>query len=269
MAIRTDLAVELYDKGEKKDDAEKSEKFIGNVKVTTLTSQDNKKYTTITVENFTNERAADEAHIAIKGELGKYINTQETVLVIGIGNTAITPDALGPKTAARVLATRHIPQKLVTEVGLTGLRSVAVLSPGVLGQTGVETKEIISALIEKTKPAAVLTIDALAARDIKRLGTTIQITNTGISPGSGVGNRRAEISETTMGVPVIALGVPTVVDAATLVYELTGEENKDINMIVTPSDIDTLIDNASEVIAAAINCALHPEVDEEILLSCI
>ena len=136
-----------------------------------------------------------------------------------------------------------------------------MLSPGVLGQTGIETAEIIRAVCDATHPQAVIAVDALAAAGIERLGSTVQLSNAGISPGSGVGNARSELSKTTLGVPVIALGIPTVTDSATL-----GGVG---GFIVTPRDIDMLILRASELLAAAINLSLQPDTDEELLLSLV
>lgn len=205
---------------------------------------------------------------AVSSELSKLLGEiKGTVLVVGIGNTDITPDALGPKTALGVLATRHISRELSEQLGLAGLKSVAVLSPGVLGQTGMELQEIIRGAVENIKPQAIIAVDALAARRVSRLGCTVQLSNTGISPGSGVGNARRELSRATLGIPVIAIGVPTVVDAQTLIYDLCGttpQENNE-NMIVTPREIDLMIDRAAELLSFAINISLQPDTDPEII----
>lgn len=194
---------------------------------------------------------------------------EKTVLVVGLGNSKITPDALGPATADGVLATRHITRELAEQIGLDGIKSVAVLTTGVLGQTGIETSEIILGTVKKIDPKAVIVVDALAARSVKRLGCTVQFSDTGISPGSGVNNARCEISEKLLGVPVIAIGVPTVVDAATLIEDLTG--NVDIGicdaakMMVTPKEIDMMIDRAAAFISHCVNRVLQPEIEPEIL----
>lgn len=214
---------------------------------------------------------------AIKNELFSLVPQDGVVLVVGLGNTNITPDALGPKTASRVLATRHITQEIARSVGLEGLRGVAVLSPGVLGQTGIETSEIIMGTIQRVNPSAVIVIDALASRRLSRLGCTVQMADTGISPGSGVGNVRTEISQDTLGVPVISVGVPTVVDATTLAYDLIGTQPQDTQlveprgakMIVTPREIDILIDRAAQLLSHSINCALQPSIEPDILLSLV
>lgn len=197
-----------------------------------------------------------------------------TVLVAGIGNKDITPDALGPRCAEGIFSTRHITSELAEEIGLDFLNPVCSLATGVLGQTGIETGEIIKSVADAIKPKAVIVIDALAAAGLERLGRTVQITDTGIIPGSGVGNKRAEISKNTLGVPVIAIGVPTVVDAVTLARAMTGNktatENAEAqNMMVTPREIDVMIERAAKLIALCVNCALQPETDPELLLSVV
>lgn len=197
-----------------------------------------------------------------------------TVLVAGIGNKDITPDALGPRCAEGIFSTRHITSELAEEIGLDFLNPVCSLATGVLGQTGIETGEIIKSVADAIKPKAVIVIDALAAAGLERLGRTVQITDTGITPGSGVGNKRAEISKNTLGVPVIAIGVPTVVDAVTLARAMTGnktatESSEAQNMMVTPREIDVMIERAAKLISLCVNCALQPEADPELLLSVV
>ncbi len=214
----------------------------------------------------------DDAHAALVRALAMLLPKRGTVLVVGLGNPAITPDALGPKTADKVLATRHISRELARSVGLSGLRSAAVFRPGVLGQTGVETRELIRGVVQRVRPAAVLAIDALASRSLRRLGCTVQLADSGISPGSGVGNARSELSPASLGVPVVSLGVPTVVDAATLAQDLLSAQSpppavepEGRQMMVTPREIDLLIDRAAALLSHAVNCALHPAVPPEIL----
>lgn len=189
------------------------------------------------------------------------------VLVVGLGNNDITPDAIGPQTASKVLATRHLREELDSdeEHFLTSLRRVSAFAGGVMGQTGIETAEIVRAIAAELRPAAIIAIDALACTDISRLGTTIQITDTGISPGSGVSNERKELSEKLFGIPVIAVGVPTVVDMHTIVKSLTGKRiNGELpNMMVTPRDIDRLTERASQLLAFGINLALQPTLTFE------
>lgn len=176
------------------------------------------------------------------------------VLVVGVGNMTVTPDALGPKTAEKIFATRHIPLPLAEKAGLSGINSVSVLAPGVMGQTGIELKELIMSVLDTVKPEIIIFIDALAAREISRLGGTVQLSNTGICPGSGIGNERAELSKESLGVDCVTVGVPTVVDASKFF------ENGS-PFIVTPRDIDRITEKASSCIADAINSCLQPSID--------
>ena len=190
-------------------------------------------------------------------------------LICGIGNEKITPDALGPDCISHILATRHIGEELAKSIGFDNLRSVTAISPGVLGQTGIETGEVIKAVIDKTKPDFVIAVDALASRTIKRLGKTVQISDTGIVPGGGVGNARNELSKKTLGIPVVSVGVPTVVDANTLINDIAENDivyNGAKQMIVTPKEIDLLIARSSRLISHAINLALQEDIDEDTLL---
>ena len=221
----------------------------------------------------------EEYHQAVAGELARYVgnimklNKEEyTALVVGLGNRDVTPDALGPHTVECLNVTRHI----VKEYGKYALgedasQMVSAIAPGVMAQTGMETYEIIKGIVETIKPDVVFVIDALAARNTKRLNRTIQIADTGIHPGSGVGNHRNEISYETLGVPVIAIGVPTVVDAATIVRDtmenlISTLDNDDkyemvqdliaphlYGMFVTPKDIDESIDRIGATIAEGLN----------------
>ena len=214
----------------------------------------------------------------IADEIGHLIPVNGLVLVCGLGNRDITPDALGPKSASRILATRHITGELARSTGLDSLRPVAVLNTGVTGQTGIETFEYIESIVRKIRPTAVVVIDALASRRLSRLGCTLQISDTGISPGAGVGNRRGRITMDTLGVPVIGLGVPTVVDAVTLVADLlnVGDEKtaeqlkaslapRGSTMVVTPNEVDLLIDRAGRLISLALNRALQSDTDPAVL----
>ncbi len=188
------------------------------------------------------------------------------ILVAGLGNRDITPDAIGPWTAEKVLATRHFKNELdeTEEEFLSSLRSVSCLAGGVLGQTGIETAELIKAVCRETKPAAVIAVDALACSDTKRLGRTIQISDSGISPGSGVANSRKELSAATLGIPVIAVGIPTVVDMHTILRSLWEDIPAGTpNMMVTPRDIDRLSERGSELIACGLNLALQPTLSFE------
>lgn len=193
------------------------------------------------------------------------------VLVAGLGNREVTPDAVGPLTADHILVTRHMLQKMPKEFG--HFRPVGAVVPGVLGTTGIESAETVRALTERTEAAAVIAVDAIAARDTGRLCSTIQLSNTGITPGSGIGNSRCALDRSTLGVPVIAIGVPTVTDAATMAADLFQRTGMDVEekqlrqvstgMIVTSSDIDRRVREISRVLAYSINFALQPHLNLE------
>lgn len=286
MEKRTDLAVEARElAGEDVQGVEYSEKSESGMKISRLHIKNHKaslklrkeegSYITVDIPAMTDNFPVSDERVEVIGrEIRRLIPVNGLVLVCGLGNTEITPDALGPKSVSRVLATRHITGELARSTGLDRLRPVAVLSTGVTGQTGIETFEYIESIVRKLRPSAVITIDALASRRVSRLGTTVQITDTGISPGAGVHNHRRRINQATLGVPVIAVGVPTVVDSLTLISDLlriedekTTEELKrhlsprGSTMFVTPKEIDLLIDRAGRLISLSINRALQSEVD--------
>lgn len=225
------------------------------------------------------------------------LSSEATVLVIGLGNWNVTPDSLGPKVIGHLIITRHLMEHMPDQFNTQkGLRPVCGLAPGVLGITGIETGDVIKGVVEKVKPDLVIAIDALASRSMERISTTIQITDTGVYPGSGIGNKRMGITKENIGVPVVAIGVPTVVDAATLakdsidmliaeftreaspgseffkmLQELQDEEKHQLirevmqpyvgGLVVTPKEIDSLIESASKVLAGGINLAVHPGID--------
>lgn len=232
------------------------------------------RYVTVEVTPFAKHaQFIDDSLSAVAEEIKRLIPEKGSVLVAGLGNMKITPDALGPKCASMIFATRHITGELLKATGLSGLRCVSAFSTGVMGETGAESGEMIKGVVDILKPDLVITIDALAARNVDRLGTTIQMCNTGIIPGSGVGNSRQEISEKTVGVPVISIGVPTVVDAATLILDCggSGVDEQDIieqagSMMVTPREIDLMIERAAKLTSLALNCALQPEISPEDML---
>lgn len=236
------------------------------------------RYITIELPDFsTDSEIMDGRLTAVTNAISELLPAGNgAVLVAGLGNADITPDALGPQAARGIFSTRHIDNRLAQEIGFAELRPVSAITFGVLGQTGIETGEIIKGIVDTIRPCAVITVDALASRNLSRLGNTVQLTNTGITPGSGVGNSRAEISEETLGVPVIAVGVPTVVDAATLVSDFTADTQirEDLkaraqSMMVTPREIDLMISRAAKLVSLSINCALQPSVDPEILLNIV
>lgn len=202
----------------------------------------------------------------------------DAVLVVGLGNSSITPDAVGHLTLLSTLVTRHLTQ--ASPEDFAAFRPVAALEPGVLGTTGMESAQIIRSVVNDIRPAAVLAIDALASLKMSRVCRTLQLTDTGIVPGSGIGNGRQELSAATLGVPVIAMGVPTVVDAATLAADLAQSAGVELDedylrrdcgsMIVTPRDIDSAAAGISRLMGYGINLALHPTLtvaDVDLFLS--
>ena len=230
-------------------------------------------------------------------ELKKIVKIHKNlkVLVVGLGNEYVTPDSLGPKVVSKLFVTRHFFQ-LYNKDSDEGLIELSAISPGVMGVTGIETGEIVKGIIEKIKPDLVIAVDALASRKMERVNTTIQISTDGIHPGSGVGNKRQTLDKEALGIPVIAIGVPTVVDAATLTndtiqmvisafskqsrpgsefYKMLGQLNNEekyelirevlepygANVIVTPNNVDDIILNLSHIISNGINMALHPGID--------
>ena len=193
--------------------------------------------------------SADEYSEGIAEKLRELLGDAKSVFVAGLGNERITPDSLGPRVVSHIFATRHIPTD-APELDTEGLGLVSCAAPGVMGQTGIETAEFLSSLIEKVSPDAVIVIDALACQDPRHLGRTIQLTDAGISPGSGVMNSRSEVSLKTLGVPCIAIGVPTVADAGT----------PDEPLMVTPKNIDKLISTSAMIISGGINACLHPSL---------
>lgn len=211
---------------------------------------------------------------AVSQELARMVPERGLIFVVGLGNPGITADALGPRAAGQVLATRHITGELGRILGEKEIRAVAVASPDVLGNTGMESIEVIRGLTGQLHAAGVIAIDALASRSVSRLGCTVQLSDAGIAPGSGIGNHRPAINEETVGVPVIGMGIPTVVDAMTLAMDVTGGgkereirklvEPRGAGMIVTPREIDLLIERAARLLGMSVNCALnaHFTVDE-------
>lgn len=228
----------------------------------------------------------------LAGELSELaqLDSAATILIVGLGNRNITPDALGPKVVEKLVVTRHLKSMLSDELK-GGVRSVCAIEPGVLGITGMETAEIIQGIASKIKPDLVIAVDALAAAASHRVNTTIQLANTGIHPGSGVDNKRFGLNEETLGVPVIAIGIPTVIHASTIAMDtintlkehasfaryfkslaaLSQSEQQIIvrqvlpetlgSLMVTPKEVDQLIADLSNVVAGGINQALHPNID--------
>lgn len=286
MNFRTDLALERCEflgkkalEGIEIDSFKASDAKVTRIDVTNAQGADAVgkpvgRYVTVEVKPFAKHaQFIDSSLSALTDEIQRIIPPEGSVLVAGLGNMRITPDALGPKCASMIFATRHITGELLKATGLSDLRCVSAFSTGVLGETGAESVEMIKGIVQMIKPDFVITIDALAARNVERLGTTVQMCNTGIVPGSGVGNARQEISEKTVGVPVISIGVPTVVDAATLILDCGGSHDDEQalyeqagNMMVTPREVDLMIERAAKLTSLAINCALQPNITPEDML---
>ena len=310
-SVRTDLAVEareIYNEANEGEiDGIESEEYLDhNIKVNWVRIKNENgakvigkpvgEYVTLEYGDFVyydGDRIIELSQVVAK-ELSKLINLQEdmTALVVGLGNWNITPDAVGPQVVSKIMVSRHLKEYVPDDID-EGVRPVCAIAPGVLGLTGMETSEIIKGVVDRIKPSLIICIDALASRKTQRVNRTIQMGNTGIAPGAGVGNKRAELSEKTLGVPVIAIGVPTVVHAGTLAndtidmlldsliksstkdsafYNMLKDVDKEEKsalikevldptlggMVVTPKEIDKVIESVSKIIANGINIALQP-----------
>ncbi|WMJ23953.1 GPR endopeptidase [Paludicola sp. MB14-C6] len=290
MSIRTDLALERLEingeitpAGVTKQEDNKDGMLIVKVNIETdeaskLLNKPKGTYVTFNVSDFKvpSDSFEKEVEIVAKELSSMFPENKNGALIVGLGNSDITPDALGPKAISYTFATRHIDDDLKKAIGLEGICAVSAIAPGVLGQTGIETAEVVASLVKELNPSFVVVIDALAAKSIDRLGTTVQVSNTGISPGSGVQNRRKELSETTLGIPVISVGVPMVVDMTTIAYDLLGEGNQSCKvsdngrtMMVTPREIDVVVEHAAKLVAFSINKALQPSLALEDLVALV
>ena len=295
--FRTDMADERRDIYKK---ANKLEGDIPGIQTIKILNEEGEKaigkpigtYVTVDMKNLRLagdeelEKASNIISEEIKAIVNEKISNQDEVLIVGLGNQFVTPDSLGPKVVSEIEVTRHL-LKYAPECVVPGARSVSAIAPGVLGTTGIETLEIIKGIVNNVKPKMLIVIDALASKSIERISSTIQISDTGIVPGAGVGNTRKELSVNTLGIPVVAIGVPMVVDLATITDDcldlfigklqdearsneylnnLKNQDNyeeiksalipNDYNMIVTPKEIDDLIENMKDIIARSINYAI-------------
>lgn len=297
---RTDLAVEaqtLWQESAgqttKLEGVEARDGERGGYKVTTVKILDERgsaalgkpvgNYVTIFLDGLARreEDAFPRAASALAEELTALLNLTPgaPALVVGLGNRAITPDAVGPKAADHTMVTRHLVERVPEHFG--AFRPVSALAAGVLGTTGMESGELVAAVVKELRPACVIAVDALASRSLSRVCRTVQLADTGIVPGSGVGNARAALNRETLGVPVIAVGVPTVVDAATLCADVLAEagrgeldpaalEGAGQGVIVTPREIDSQVADISKVVGFGINLALQTGLtveDVEMFLS--
>lgn len=279
MSIRTDMAVEAHElsRGEAKEiDGVKLESLShGNITRTVVDILDDNgartlkkvqgRYITIQAPDIKNSTEDYESVCKMLAEdLRVMCKNSRTTLVVGLGNRDITPDALGAGVVDRLLITTHI-KKYMPDVFDDNYSNVSAIIPGVMGTTGIETVEIVKGVTEKVKPDTIIAVDALAGADINRVSNSIQIADTGIAPGSGVGNHRTGLNEETLGVKVIAIGVPTVISAELIGGESIPEEYK--SLMVTTKDIDLVIKRMSKTVANGINMALHKnltirEIDE-------
>lgn len=273
MENRTDLAVESYESANKTviDGVEVTEDD-GVTIVNVLNENGVKaigkplgKYVTCTVPSFVNNTDIFDGRLNRLASILESLlpKKMSSVLVAGVGNLDITADALGPKANNYVLATRHIVEGDDQRELFKDLFSVSVISTGVLADTGVESAEIIKGVVDTVKPSCVIVIDALASSSTERLGTTVQLSDVGISPGSGVGNHRYEISKSTLGVPVVSIGIPTVVSSA-----LMGDDEKQ-QMFVTPREIDKIAEQGARLIGMAINVCLQKSISPQDLMSLV
>lgn len=314
-SISTDLAVEAKEYIEEQSKSKISgvdyvEKVKDDVKIATVTVATDEgaktmgrpkgTYITIDIPSYAHydSDTMDILGKAMAAELTPLIKLKEneTALVVGLGNRMVTPDALGPKVVSKLMITRHLKQ-LVPESIDEGIRPVCAIAPGVLGTTGIETLEVIKGVVERVKPNLIICIDALASRKMDRVNSTIQIGTSGISPGAGIGNHRLQISEEALGIPVIAIGVPTVVHATTLAHDTIelvlnelianategsnfytvvnglNERNEELinevltprfgDLVVTPKEVDLIIESLSKIIANGVNISLQPALDQD------
>ncbi len=308
--FRTDLALERRDiyketnniKGEIDGIISEEEEVSKTIKVTrvNVVNENGAKsiqkpigtYTTIDVKKMRNITEEEISKISntmseeLKKLINKHVGKTDEILIVGLGNEYSTPDSLGPKVIREVDVTRHI-FKYLPQFVEDGDREVSAIAPGVLGTTGIETQEILKGIVDNVKPKLIIAIDSLASKSIDRISSSVQLSDTGIIPGAGVGNKRRELSRDTLGVPVIGVGIPTVVELATLVsdgidifidtlqekaesndylnklkendkYEEVKEALNvgEYNMIVTPKEIDDLIENMKNIVARGINYAI-------------
>ncbi len=275
MQIRTDLITEIKQK-ENTDESGVSEQTetVGNVTISTVkiltdtAANELQKplgtYCTVKFKRIDFKADTTDVINAVLGAFKKVYGKQfETALVIGLGNRDITPDALGPLVCDRLLATRHIDRELKNKLNLNELKSVCCIKPDVIGKTGIESFELVYAAAQKIKPDIIIAVDALASGSPSTLCKTVQITSSGICAGSGVNNARKELSFKTLGIPVIAAGIPTVIDA----NRFFESENLSDDIMITPKNIDLLITKSAEILSKALNLYLQPCLDKDVIES--
>lgn len=294
-SVRTDLAMEkqlfageirgIETKNRRSGEIETCEVRIQTNEASRVLGKPCGTYVTLSCAQRMQQEPAVRAHLCdeLAEEMKKMLPPRADVLVVGLGNRRVTADALGPRVVDGMLVTRHIRSQL-PETLSARLRTVSAVAPGVLGVTGMETAEVVRGVVEHVKPGAVIAVDALAARDSGRICSTIQLADTGIAPGSGVGNHRKGLTRETLGVPVYALGVPMVVYASTIARDaidaMIGESVQDENasvgavidrvvserlgdLVVTPREVDALMEQMAGTLSRALNLALQPELGSE------
>ena len=298
MQTRTDLAMESQDFSKRiqgvayhayqHDDFEEIHVYVETEQAAQALSKSCGRYITLSCPKLPQIDGVFQLRLArsLAGILNEMLPSEGELLIVGLGNRQITADALGSRVLDHLLITRHM--RSVDELHKkSGIRSVCAIAPGVLGVTGIETAEVVQGIVERIHPAAVIAIDALAARETGRICTTIQMTDTGIRPGSGVGNHRRGLTKETLGVPVCAIGVPMVVYASVIARDALNMMLQDIGMdaqqhgeavnamvqqvtekgmgdlVVTPREVDQLVGKVAQIIAMGLNIALHPGLSEE------
>lgn len=279
MAVRTDLALEMHEKIGSTSGVhyeQRNEEGLSVHEIVIRTPEAAKRYQrpcgryiTVHVPNlsYLDESVGGLSDCLLR-QMERFDFPRENIVVAGIGNRHITPDALGPAVADRIFATRHLNPNTLAMIGIQKVHTVSCILPGVIGQTGIETLESIQSVIATVKARGLIVVDAFAAAELSHLGNTVQFCDSGLSPGSGVGNNRKNISPETCGVPVLCIGIPTCVEAAAFcesVGEGSDEEKRAASMIVTPKEIDLLILHASMLLSGVINRFLQPELDPELL----
>ena len=273
MQNRTDIALESFEESGKTSLPGVQVKHGGGItyvrvldeKGSRLLGKPVGEYITVEVPSFVNDTDIFDGRLKKIASILKNLLPPEcdNVLAVGLGNMDITADALGPKTGNYIFATRHLTSQLKRDMGFEDLKTVSCVCTGVLGETGIESAEIIKGVASVVKPSCVIAVDALAATSAKRLGTTVQLSTAGVIPGSGVGNHRFEISRKTLGVPVISIGIPTVISASVI----SGRQGD--SMFVTPREIDRLTEQGAKLIGMSINDCLQSAIDERDLYALV
>lgn len=273
MTNRTDLALESYESVEKtkidgvviNENGSVTTVDVLNENGAKIIGKPVGKYITLNVESFVDNTDIFDGRIELFSNVLKSVlpNKINSVLVAGLGNKNITADSLGPLVNSYVLSTRHILKDLSETSGFENLFNVSTITTGVLGETGIETLEIVKGVVDQINPSCVIVVDALATTSVDRLGTTVQFSDTGIAPGSGVGNHRHELSDKTLKVPVVSIGIPTVVSTSVISGNATD------NAYVTPREIDRIAQQGAKLIGMGINACLQNDISLRDMLALV